>query len=390
MRIDKNKHDCSGCTACAMKCPQIAISMLPDEMGFMYPIVDDSLCVDCGLCVKVCNFSDDKINDNLPLAVYAGRLNDEEALAKSQSGGAFWAIASRIINDGGVVYGAALMDDFSVAHIEVETIADLERLRGSKYIQSRLNDIFSKVKSSLQTGRKVLFSGTPCHVSGLLSYLSPESYDNLYTFDLVCHGVPSPKVWQDYLRWIEARENDKITNCNFRDKSFGWGSHIETFSMNNSVKVVAKPIFRELFYRHYIIRESCHNCPFTNLHRVSDVTAGDFWGWGKILNRFCDKKGISLILINSAKGRELLEAVGSDILLQPSNTRDCLQPQLMHPAERPGNKDKFLCDYQSKGFNYVIHKYAVVGWRKSIRDCRTEISLFIRKVKFHVNKFRNK
>lgn len=178
---------------------------------------------------------------------------------------------------------------------------------------------------------------------------------------------------------------DKITHCNFRDKKFGWGSHVETFTIGNKGNV-SKSIFKDLFYRHFIIRESCHNCPYTSLNRVSDITVGDFWGWNNISERFCDGKGVSLILINTDKGRELLDVAGCDLLLESSNTRDCLQPQLIHPADRPLEKDKFWYDYNTKGFEYVLRKYAVIGFRKNIRDVSEHINVFVQKGCFHLKR----
>lgn len=384
MRIEKKINECSGCGACAMKCPKHAIIMQSDNMGFLYPVVDEKLCVDCGLCLKICNFKKQN-NSHKPLKVYAGRLNNLDLLSKSQSGGVFWALASCIINGGGVVYGAAFTEDFYVSHIRADSLASIELLRGSKYIQSKVFNVYPDVLTDLKQGHLVLFTGTPCQISGLLSYLGPKSYDNLYTVDLVCHGVPSPAVWNDYVKWIENKKKTKIIGCNFRDKSFGWGSHVETFNFKDDKKISAS-IFKELFYRHLVIRESCHNCPFTNLSRHSDITIGDYWGWENISDRFCDSKGVSLIIINTQKGFSLIEKSKNMLLLEPSNTRECLQPQLQYPASRPVEKDKFISDYKNNGFDYVIYRYAIIGFRKKIRDLREYIELIFKKINFHINK----
>lgn len=387
MQQEKLQCNCCGCGACALKCPKQAITMQEDNMGFLIPVIDNQLCIDCGLCEKVCSFKKQQKHKWQPLKVYGGRLKDLEALSKSQSGGAFWAFACQIIKNNGVVYGVALTDSFTATHIRVTSIHDLQRLRGSKYIQSVVGDAYCSVAADLKQGRKVLFSGTPCQVSGLMAYLSPKQYENLYTVDLVCHGVPSPQVWKDYLNWIENKVGDKITHCNFRDKKYGWGSHIETFIFEKK-REITQSIFKELFYRNLIIRESCHNCPFTNLSRVSDVTVGDYWGWSAASNRFCDQKGISLILINTIKGDKLFEAAKQDLLIEASNVQDCLQPQLKHPAERPLNKDEFIKDYHAKGFEYALRKYAIIGWRHSIKNLLEQLYLFVQKVNFHLKRMK--
>ena len=375
--------NCCGCGACALKCPKQAITMRQDNMGFLIPVIDNQLCIDCGLCEKVCSFKKRQKHKWQPLKVYGGRLTDLEALSESQSGGAFWAFACQIIKNNGVVYGVALTDSFMATHIRVTSIHDLKRLRGSKYIQSVVGDTYCGVSADLKQGKKVLYSGTPCQVSGLMAYLSPKQYDNHYKEDLVCHCVASHHVWKDYLNWIENKEGDKITHCNFRDKKYGWGTHIETFILKKKGEI-AQSIFKDLFYRHLIIRQSCHNCPFTNLSRVSDVTVGDYWGWSSASNRFCDQKGVSLILINTIKGDKLFEAAKQDLLIEASNVQDCLQPQLIHPAERPLEKDVFIKDYHAKGFEYALRKYAIIGWRNSIKNFIEHFCLFVQKVNFHL------
>ncbi len=208
MRIDIHKANCCGCSACAEKCPKQAIRMLPDELGFLYPVIDEDKCVDCGLCVRVCVFHTQANKKSLPL-VYAGRLTDQELLAKSQSGGAFWGLAHSIMANGGIVYGATFRDDFSVAHVRTTSFHDMEQLRGSKYIQSDMNQSYVSVKKDLSNGFTVLFTGTPCQIAGLYSYLGNKNIERLYTIDLVCHGVPSPWVWMDYINYIEKQKKTR-------------------------------------------------------------------------------------------------------------------------------------------------------------------------------------
>lgn len=386
MRIDKNKYNCCGCSACAARCPKQAIEMRPDDMGFLYPVIDDGKCINCGVCEKVCKFQpNDFVHHEITVKeVLGGRLKDKDNLARSQSGGAFWALATNIIHSHGVVYGAAFSPDLTVAHIRTTTMEELGKLRGSKYVQSRIEGTYREVTNDLQNGRVVLFSGTPCQVAGLYGYLGSINIDNLFTVDLVCHGIPAPQVWNDYMAYIEKQSNKKIARCIFRDKSFGWGSHIETFNFADGTKT-SNHIFRDLFYSHLIIRESCHLCPYANLHRVSDVTIGDYWGWENVSRRFNDQKGVSLFLVNTDKGEKMIKSAQSDLEYEKSNLQDCLQPQLKGPASRPGNKDKFFMDYTDKGFCYVIRRYGFVGWRYKLKETINALILFNKKIMWHIN-----
>lgn len=365
MRVDsKQKGECCGCTACASVCPHDAITMQADDLGFLYPQIDDARCVDCGLCVKVCQFGADYActGKRAEPEVYAARLKSENQLARSQSGGAFYGMAAEVIRRGGVVYGAGFTGHFHVAHKRAVTLQKLEELRGSKYVQSDMREVFPQVKADLRAGRTVLFSGTPCQVSGLQSYVGVKLQSQLYTVDLVCHGVPSPAVWHDYLDYVEQKEGEPCTGVNFRDKSFGWGTHEETFRFASGRKIT-RSTYRYLFYKHYMLRESCFQCPYTNLKRCSDVTVADFWGWTKVSTEFNDNKGVSLVLVNSDKGKELLDEARSAFHLIKSNTTDCLQPQLQHPSRPHHRRSAFLCDYKKRGFVFVAKRYGDMGVR---------------------------
>ena len=225
--------DCCGCTACASSCNHDAITMVPDALGFLYPKVDESKCTDCGLCEKVCVFNDNydkSLNLQKPDA-YAARHKDMDEIMKSRSGAAFVAISDYILEQGGVVYGAGYKDHFRVAHKRATTKEERDEFRGSKYVQSDLTGVFHQVKQDLKNGLTVLFSGTPCQTSGLNSYVGKKLRENLVLIDIVCHGVPGPYIWRDYLAYLEKRQGDTITMVNFRDKErFGWAAHKETFT----------------------------------------------------------------------------------------------------------------------------------------------------------------
>lgn len=368
MRIDKSKIECCGCTACANICTHKAITMVPDELGFVYPKINNDLCVDCGLCVEVCQFKEDYRYANGPenITVLAVRCRDIKELAFSQSGGMFYALSEKILDDGGVVYGAGYAEHCRVIHKRAVTKQERDDLRKSKYVQSDMQDVFIQVREDLKAGKQVLFSGTPCQVSGLKSFVSSRLHPLLFTVDLVCHGVPSPFVWRDYLKYMEKRLGEEILVSNFRDKSFGWSSHIETLKTANYK--ISKRIFSSVFYAHIVLRDSCFHCPYTNLKRVSDITIGDFWGWTDKHIEFADNKGISLVLINSVKGKKLFDSIQDNLYIIESNTKECLQPQLLHPS-RPHKQMKYLrhC-YIEHGFEYMARRCAAMGWRFYLKE----------------------
>jgi coenzyme F420-reducing hydrogenase beta subunit len=361
MNTYEDKTLCCGCTACSLVCPKNAITMQEDEEGFLYPLTNEELCTNCGICRKVCAFTK-KIEKAGTPAIYAVRHNDMEVLEKSSSGGVFTAISDVILNQGGVVYGASFDENYFVYHLRAANIETRNQLRGSKYVQSRLDDTYQKVKEDLDSGNVVLFSGTPCQNAGLASYLEFRGADtsNLLQCDLVCHGVPSPKLWIQYVQYLEDRFNGKITEFSFKDKRDNWKS------MDSRVFVGDKDIssmcnkklsFFRFYSTLYPVRPSCFKCPYTNLSRPSDLTIADFWNLEKSKPDFDDSTGVSLVLVNSEKGEKLFEKIKSTIYFEESNINECWQPHLEYPNSEPSRRKIFWREYKEKGFEYVIKKY---------------------------------
>lgn len=289
-----DKRDCCGCTACANRCPHQCITMSPDEEGFLYPVVDKDHCVHCNLCDSVCPMLRPSA-PSLPLKVYAARQQDPIIRQKSSSGGVFSALAESIIHEEGVVFGAKFDEQWRVVHSYTETIEGLAAFRGSKYVQSSIGDSYSYAERFLQNGRKVLFSGTPCQISGLKCYLCKD-YENLFTVDVICHGVPSPLVWNEYVKTLLP-----VTAVSFRDKKIGW--HKYGFSVKHHSHECYELRQQNLFLRGYLQelyqRPICHHCPFREFKSGSDVTLGDFWGIHSIFPEMDDDKGVNIVFVKS-------------------------------------------------------------------------------------------
>jgi coenzyme F420-reducing hydrogenase beta subunit len=365
MLIYERKEECCGCTACKSICPKQAISMIPDKEGFLYPSINQELCIECDLCKKVCPFSDNyrtSGNYDQPL-VYAAKHKDDNVRMNSSSGGMFTAISDYILDIDGVVYGAAFDEKFVVRHQKAETAEERNKFRGSKYVQSNLIGVFEDIKKELKKERTVLFTGTPCQNAGLRSYLH-NNYENLYLCDIVCHGTPSPLIFEDYKSFMQNKYKSRIKELSFRDKLLGWRSQavgIQFINQKAYTKEASEDIFYRLFLTNMILRESCYNCKFCNLTRPSDITIADFWGVEKSMPDFDDNIGISLVLINSPKGQQLFESVSKDLYYRESNTIDCLQHNLHSPSQPSPRRNKFWQDYKNKGFEYVLKKYAGYG-----------------------------
>ena len=313
----KDKSNCSGCHACANACLKNCIDLISDEEGFWYPQVDKGKCIDCGLCKKVCPIIHKWQPDEsrTTKAIAAINMNDDIRL-KSSSGGVFTLIAEEIINQGGVVFGAAFADDFrSVHHICVDNTDDLNKLRGSKYVQSKIGDSYKQAKDYLDSGRTVLFTGTPCQIGGLYSYLRKQ-YDNLLTQDIICHGVPSPMVWEKYVDEREQKAASTTQRMIFRHKKYGWKSYAVLFEFSNNtayVKNHREDSFMKAFLLNSSLRPSCYACSFRGIKRQADVTLADFWGVHNVAPNMDDDKGTSLILIHSIKGKKLFDNISDKI-----------------------------------------------------------------------------
>lgn len=366
MLIYERKEECCGCTACTSICPKQAITMIADEEGFLYPGIKQVLCIECDLCKQVCPFSDNyrtSGNYDKPI-VYAAKHKDDNVRMHSSSGGMFTAISDYILDIDGVIYGAAFDENFVVHHQKAKTPEERNKFRGSKYIQSNLIGVFEDIKNELKKGRTVLFTGTPCQNAGLRAFLN-KSYDNLYLCDIVCHGTPSPLLWKEYIGFLEKRSKSRLVNYFFRYKEVGWrGYNVYALFDNGKSKLNTPDMmtYANIFGSDLALRPACHNCKFCNFSRPSDITIGDFWGIEKGMPDFDDNIGVSLVLINSSKGKGLFQRISKNLCYRESNTADCLQHNLHTPSQLSPRRGKFWQDYKNKGFEYVFKKYAGFGF----------------------------
>lgn len=299
--------------------------------------------------------------------VYAVQHLENDIVAVSRSGGIFTALSDHILSRGGVVYGCVLTDDFEAIHARAEDESGRNEMRGSKYIQSKLGDTFKSVKTDLDTGREVMFSGTSCQIAGLKKFLGKE-YVNLFCVDIVCHGVPSTTVWRKYLAWQEQRAKAKAVSVDFRNKrDYGWRAHIETIDFDNG-KSVSSPIFRNLFYGHTVLRPSCYECPFKSVMHPGDVTIADYWGIEKAAPEFDDNRGVSLVLVNNENGFNFFQAVKDNLRWKKTQLEESMQPPLQAPFPKPKSRELFWKDLKSKDFSYVANKYAGAGTISKIKE----------------------
>ena len=362
--ITKDKTECCGCTACKHSCPVNAISFQLDDEGFSYPQIDYNICIHCGLCEKVCPFNHPRYENNSNPDAYASMIKNKTERVKSSSGGVFYKIASYIIAQKGIVYGAIMDDNFIVKHIGVSTIADLSSLRGSKYVQSELNDVFKQIKGQLDTGRLVYFVGTGCQVAGLKSFLR-KKYPNLLTSDIVCHGVPSQKMFNMHLHYLEERYNAKIKEYSFRDYE-KW-QYVEKVTLlgdngeekNISNKGYALNPYIYAFMNNYISRYSCYDCKFARIPRQGDISLADYWGVQRVFPNINSTNGVSLVLINSEKGKEVWERICDDLESYETTMKDAAteNSNLLKSPELPSLRKDIFGIINTKGYSYVVRNY---------------------------------
>lgn len=350
--LDSKK--CCGCSACMDICHSQAIEMVPDREGFLYPVVDTEKCTNCGLCEKVCP-AIELPNFNSEPDVYALQLKDNDVLKLSQSGGAFAAIASIVLEKNGVVYGAALNECLRVVHDRAENAEEMKKFHGSKYVQTDMRGVMKLVKEDLKDGKEVLFSGTACHIAGLYKYLGKE-YDNLITCDLICHGVPTPMLLEKYIDYVEKNSKKNILDFKFgyynTDDGTDWNSpRCETaFFDDGSKKTLKKYI--QMFSSNWCLRPFCHTCPFTKVERIADFTIGDFWGIEHFSSTFDTQNGVSVLFANSGKAKILMSEIEKIAVVELANIENVkkYQHNLKLPSKANKRRSKLMDKLINKGF----------------------------------------
>ncbi|MBR5110742.1 MAG: Coenzyme F420 hydrogenase/dehydrogenase, beta subunit C-terminal domain [Clostridia bacterium] len=360
-----DKKDCCGCGACMNACPQSAIKMCEDEHGFVYPVIVDDLCIGCGACEKACVYQNSP-DVHPPLHAYAAAARDNGVITKSASGGAFAVIADKVLSGGGVVYGCALVFEDShlePRHIRIDSVEDIPMLQGSKYVQSEIGGTYKKAKQDLTEGKSVLFTGTPCQIAGLKQYLKKE-YDKLLTVEIICHGVPGKRLFQEFLEYYGEKLGGKITAFYFRDKSKGQGMVSRCVyqdpagSKKESIKNGNLLAYIFFFLKSYTYRINCYSCPFARPERVADITLGDYWGFHEEYPQYHESqglsngRGISCVLVNSEKGKQMWDTCQDQLISMPSEFEKIARhnDQLRKPSKYDQKRETILHIFDTEGY----------------------------------------
>lgn len=352
---------CCGCRSCELSCPVSAIAFREDEEGFLTPTVGDG-CIDCGKCLKVCPVAAPPAT-TLAQEGYAAYMTDRETLRKSSSGGLFMAAAKTILAQGGTVFGCAEEKVGQPHHIAVSSLDELSLLQGSKYVQSEMTGVYTRVQEALEGAGPVLFAGTPCQVAGLLKLVGPR--ENLFTVDIICHGVPSRKMYRQYLAWLEKKSGAEVTSFAFRSKEKHDWSLTYRVELQKGKRRVAREKMASLspYYHHFLMgmsyRESCYVCPFARKERVSDLTCGDFWGIEAVAPDFYNADGVSCVLVNTEKGRQLWTQMEPQLQIRQVPVEQIVQHngQLKAPTKRRAARDTIYQRLNSDGYDAVAREY---------------------------------
>lgn len=367
-KIIVEKAKCTGCFACLSICPTKSILMQADSEGFWYPKIDSTSCIECNLCRKCCPVISKENGSRSEKLVVAAKSKNEASRLKSSSGGIFSLLSEAVLVQEGVVYGAALSEDCkSVFHVGINQKRDLWKLQGSKYVHSKIGNCYKEAKKDLESGRKVLFTGTPCQIEGLRSYLRKE-YDNLYLQDVVCHGVPSPLVWRRYIEYREMQARGSVERIYFRHKKYGWNMSSLLLEFSNGRKYIGnkrEDLYLRGFLANLFLRPSCYQCSFKGLDRNSDITLADFWGIDNIFPNMNDDKGISAVMINSEKGGELFDKIKDKIIFQETEIAPALteyNSAATKSVKVPLEREEFMSKINQTDINILLQEY--VGLKK--------------------------
>ena len=352
----KNKAECCACSACVSVCPKSCIQMVHDEEGFAYPVIDETICISCHQCEKVCPVEHPDYSNNNKPAAFAVILKDLEQRMKSSSGGVFYAIATFILRNKGIVVGATIDEEHQVRHIAVDSLDELFRLRGSKYVQSDLGGVFLLIRQALQEGRWCYFVGTGCQVAGLKSFLKKD-YSKLITSDLVCHGVPSQKLFDTHISYLEKKYGSKVVDYQFRNNKLWGGCEIVNFANHQSIINPSYELSPYLYSFMYgmTFRYSCYDCKFSCIPRQGDITLADFWGVRKFFPKMDAKHGVSLVLLNSEKGRMIWEQIKSDLEYNQSTVSDSAKynGNLINKSKKPEIRDGIYKKIEDCGYEKI-------------------------------------